>query len=87
MMTQDDYESWKTARRQGAVPPGFADRVMQSVQEYDTQRRSVVARSLMARVLQSHAVRVAACSLAVVACVLRIACVLATFWPWSTPTM
>jgi hypothetical protein len=83
MIDQDDYESWKDARRQVAVPAGFSERVMSAVRTRDATWRLSLLHSLWIRLSQSRALRISACLLAVAARALRIACVLATFLPLS----
>jgi hypothetical protein len=43
MTPRDPFEIWKTERRNGPVPEGFADRVMNAV--HATQRRSHLRRA------------------------------------------
>jgi len=73
-MSDDLYNLWR--RRADAEPPaGFADRVMDAVRREPLPS----SKGVQVLLLSSPAVRVAACILAGLACLYRMAAVLAVF--------
>ena len=75
-MNDELYNQW-LQRADSEPPGGFADRVMEAV------RREPMPSSIgvVVPLLSSPAVRVAACVLAGLACVYRMAAVVAVFFP------
>lgn len=59
------------------VPAGFADRVMNAVR----RERPPSSNGVLALVLNASAVRLAACLLACLVCLFRMAAVVAVFFP------
>jgi negative regulator of sigma E activity len=76
-MNDDElYNRW-IRRADAEVPADFADRVMDAVRREPLPSSK---RVLLVRLLSSPAVRVAACILACVACLFRMAAVVAVFF-------
>jgi hypothetical protein len=75
-MNDELYNSW-VRRASAEAPADFADRVMDAV------RREPLppSKGALGRLLTSPAVRVAACVLACLACLCRVAAVVAVFVP------
>jgi len=79
-MRHDDlYQSWKEQRARAEVPADFADRVMASVRALGRRKHQSVLRDLLVAVLSSRLGRVGICTLACIACVLRMVQVIALF--------
>ena len=74
-MNDELYDLW-IQRANAEAPADFADRVMDAVRR-EPQRSS---KGVLARLLSSPAVRVAACVLACLACLYRMAAVVAVFF-------
>ena len=72
-MNDELYDLWRH-RADAEVPADFADRVMDAV------RREPPPERVLVPLLSSPAVRVAACILASVACLYRMAAVVAVFF-------
>jgi hypothetical protein len=76
MAHPDPYESWKQ-RRAGLGPNNLADRVMAALRRHHEEQRQAFTPRL--HLLQSPAGRLAICSLAGVACLIRILQLVAPF--------
>ena len=74
-MNDELYDLW-IKRANAEAPADFADRVMEAVRR-EPPRSS---KNVLARMLSSPAVRVAACVLACLACLYRMAAVVAVFF-------
>ena len=74
-MNDELYDLW-IQRANAEVPADFADRVMDAVRREPLPS----SKSVPVRLLSSPAVRVAACVLAGVACLYRMAAVVAVFF-------
>jgi hypothetical protein len=74
-MNDELYNLWKQ-RADAEAPPDFADRVMDAVRREPLPS----SKGVPVRLLSSPAVRVAACVLACVACLYRMAAVVALFF-------
>ena len=72
----DELDELWTRRADAEVPADFADRVMDAVRREPLPSAQVIR----FRLLSSPAVRVAACALACVACLYRMAAVVAVFF-------
>jgi hypothetical protein len=72
-MKDELYDLWRR-RAEAEAPADFADRVMDAVRREPPSKRSALV-----RVLSSPVARVAACVLACLACLYRMAAVLAVF--------
>jgi len=80
-MSHDErYESWKKARMTVEAPVGFADGLMGRVEEYRQQRRVIVAAVCLKAVLSSKWGRIAICSAAGAAYVVRVSSLLSLFF-------
>lgn len=66
------YESWKKTRTTVEVPDDFADAVMNRIDEYRQQRRTLAAAVYLQTVLSSKLGRIAMCAAAGVACAVRM---------------
>ena len=75
-MNDDLYNLWMQ-RADAEAPADFADRVMDAIRREPLPSSKGVRRQL----LSSRPVRVAACALACVACLFRMAAVVAVFFP------
>ena len=73
-MNNESYQRW-LRRADADVPANFADRVMDAV-----RCESPPAKGVPVRPLLSRAVRIAACVLAFLACLYRMAAVVAVFF-------
>ena len=79
-MNDELFNQWM--QRADAEPPAdFADRVMDAVHREGPRS----SQGVMGRLLSSPAVRVAACVLACLACLYRMAAVVAVFFIQRTP--
>jgi hypothetical protein len=78
MPDSDPYEAWKRWRAEAPVPDGFADRVMSSLRRQEQHPWRRLAPGLR-RLPESRAFRVAICSLACAASLLRVLQVVAPF--------
>jgi hypothetical protein len=76
-MNDELYNQW-LQRADSEPPAGFADRVMEAVRREPLPSSNGVLGLML---LSSPAVRVAACVLAGLACVYRMAAVVAVFFP------
>jgi hypothetical protein len=76
-MNDELFNRWMQQRADAEAPAEFADRVMDAV------RREPLppSKSVRTLVLSSPSVRVAACVLASLACLYRMAAVVAVFFP------
>ena len=75
-MNDELYNLW-IRRADAEAPADFADRVMDAVR----RERLPSSKGLLVRLLALPTVRVAACVLACLACICRMAAVLAVFFP------
>lgn len=73
------YERWREARADAQVPGGFADRVMVAVESRERDARETALRGLLAAIARSRLARVAICSIAGAACLVRIGCLVSPF--------
>ena len=73
-MNDELYDLW-IQRASVEAPADFADRVMDAV-----RREAPPSKGVLVRLLSSPAVRVAACALACLACLYRMAAVVAVFF-------
>jgi len=74
-MNEEFYQRW-LRRTDAEVPPDFADKVMAAV-----RREPAPVKGVPVLPLSSPTLRVAACVLAGVACLYRMAAVVAVFFP------
>ncbi len=74
-MRPDPYDLWRRRRADGGAPEAFADRVMGAV-----RREGSPSASRWPRLLSSPWVRAAVCLLACLACLFRMASVVAVFF-------
>lgn len=75
-MNDELYDLW-IKRANADVPAGFADRVMNAV-----RREPLPAlKGILGQLLALPALRIAACVLACIACLCRMAAVVAVFFP------
>ncbi|HEV3256143.1 MAG TPA: hypothetical protein VG013_04630 [Gemmataceae bacterium] len=79
MQHDDLYQSWKEGRAKADVPADFADRVMASVRAVERHKQPSAGRVLLLAVLSSRLGRIGICTLACLACVFRMAQVVALF--------
>ena len=75
-MNDELYDLWMIQRASAEAPADFADCVMDAVRREPLPS----SRSVRFRLLSSPTVRVAACTLACVACLYRMAAVVAVFF-------
>lgn len=81
MMEHDDrYQSWKQQRAATSVPSEFADRVMAVIHERERQRTE--KKLWLVVVLSSRSSRIGICTLASLACILRVLALAALFLPF-----
>ncbi len=66
------YESWKKASTAVEVPDDFADAVMNRIDEYRQERRTLAAAVYLQAALSSKWGRIAMCTAAGVACAIRM---------------
>jgi len=78
---KEDYERWKQTRAKVEVPGDFADRVMASIHRTRQRAWWSLFRLLALAAGRSLFMRVAATSLALAVCLLRIGGILAIFIP------
>jgi len=82
MESNERYQAWKCRRAEVAVPPRFAERVMESITERETKRDlAFVVSHWLASVCNSRPVKVGVCVLAGLVCALRVFHVVAVFIP------
>jgi negative regulator of sigma E activity len=74
-MNDEQYHLWRRRRADVEPPADFADRVMDAV-----RREPPPAKGVLVLLLSSPAVRVAACVLACLTCLYRMAAVVAIFF-------
>lgn len=79
MPGDENYEQWRKARAWGEVPGGFADRVMAAVASREREVRESALRGMLIAIARSRLARVAICSVAGAACLMRIGCLVSTF--------
>lgn len=72
MTLDNDYESWRQARRNGDVPSGFADRVMAVVDQSQQRARLGLLRQLLLSMLARRVAKATLCLVAAAACILRV---------------
>ena len=80
MPHDDEYQLWKKARTAIRVPEGFTDRVMASIRRYEGERRTAVVAAYFGAILASRWGKIAVCSAAGAACLIRIGSLLSVFF-------
>jgi hypothetical protein len=81
MDADDRYQAWKQRRAAAEVPEGFADRVMQTVRGVQGRQQRHAPAGVLGLLFSSRLSKVAVCTLAVAACVVRVAAVVAVLLP------
>ena len=79
MTPDNDFESWRQARRMTDVPVGFADRVMAAVEQSQQRVRLGLLRRLLLSTLTRRVAKATVCVVATAVCAARVIHVFAVF--------